>query len=81
MSTGGLATSGAGEGVRGGSSRAPTRREILALAAVLTATLLTMAAAVAGLTRKPTSSPASPPVVSQIIGGQSNAPPPVEPGD
>lgn len=64
-----------------GSSRAPTRREILALAGVLTATLLTMAAAVAGLTRKPTSAPASPPTVSQIVGPQSTSTPRVEPGD
>jgi hypothetical protein len=67
--------------VKRDSRRTPTRREILALASVLTATVLTMAAAVAGLTRKASPSPASPPTVSQIIGGQSSTPQRAEPGD
>ena len=73
-------TSAAGEATPG-LSRAPSRREVLALAGVLTATLLTMAAAVAGLTRHAKQSPASPPTVGQIVGPQSTSPPRVEPGD
>jgi hypothetical protein len=80
VSSVGPTVSAAGERASG-SSRAPSRREILALAGVLTATLLTMAAAVAGLTRKPTSSPANPPTVSQVVGPQSASTPRVEPGD
>lgn len=60
---------------------APTRREVIALAGVLTATLLTMAGAIAGLTRKPTSSPAQVPTVSQIVHAQPTPLPRVEPGD
>lgn len=61
----------------------PTRRELLALAAVLAATVLTAGAAVAGLRRTPAPAQQSPPVVDQII-RQAPAPAPprrVEPGD
>lgn len=75
------ATRSAGRERLGDASPAPSRREVLALAGVLTATLLTMAAAVAGLTRKPPQTPATPPTVSQIIGGQPTGTPRVEPGD
>lgn len=80
MSSDGL-TAGATAGRTRSPSPAPSRREILALAAVLTATLLTMAGAVAGLTRKPTSSPARTPTVSQIVNVQPTSTPRVEPGD
>ncbi len=63
------------------ASRVPSRREVLALAAVLTATVLTMAAAVAGLTRKSAPAPVSTPTVSQVVGQQPAAPARVEPGD
>ena len=62
---------------------APSRRELLALAAVLAATVLTMAAAIAGLTRTPAPASQSPPVVDQIIrpAPAPTPPPRVEPGD
>lgn len=59
----------------------PSRRELFALAAVLAATVLTAAAAVAGLTRSPAPAQPSPPTVDQIIGPAPAAPPRVEPGD
>jgi hypothetical protein len=59
----------------------PSRRELFALAAVLAATVLTAAAAIAGLTRSASPTPPSPPTVDQIIGPAPAAPPRVEPGD
>ena len=72
-----------GAASRNGAARAsgPSRRQVLALAAVLTATVLTMAAAVAGLTRKATPAPASTPTVNQVIAEQPMTVPRVEPGD
>ncbi len=72
-----------GAASRNGAEHAPGpgRRQVLALAAVLTATVLTMAAAVAGLTRKANPAPPSTPTVSQVIGEQPPAVPRVEPGD
>jgi hypothetical protein len=58
----------------------PGRRELFALAAVLAATVLTGAAAIAGLTRKAAPAQSSTPTVSQIIGQAPAAPPRVEPG-
>jgi hypothetical protein len=87
MSTGGIeppsgaaASNGAARGEpRGGSM--PERRELFALAAVLAATVVTMAAAIAGLTRTAGPAQSSPPTVSQIVGPAPAAPPRVEPGD
>ncbi|HEY2789740.1 MAG TPA: hypothetical protein VGI72_09790 [Gaiellales bacterium] len=45
-----------------GPSAEPSRRQLLALALALTATVLTGGAAVAGLTRPPTPAPAGPAV-------------------
>jgi hypothetical protein len=59
----------------------PSRRELFALAAVLVATVLTAAAAIAGLNRKAAPLQPSPPTVSQIVGPAPAAPPRVEPGD
>jgi hypothetical protein len=58
-----------------------SRRELFALAGVLAVTVLTAAAAIAGLTRKAAPLQPTPPVVSQIIGPAPAAPPRVEPGD
>ena len=62
----------------------PSRRELLALSALLAATLLTAGIAIAGLTRNPSAPPARIPTVDQIV----NQPAPghgrprrVEPGD
>lgn len=62
------------------SSPMPSRRELFALAAVLAATVLTAAAAIAGLSRKAAPLQPSPPTVSQIVGPAPAAPPRVEPG-
>ena len=62
-------------------SSKPSRHEILALAAVLTATVLTMGLAVAGLTRQATPAPAPMQTVNQVIGQQPTTPPRIEPGD
>lgn len=59
----------------------PSRRELFALAAVLVATVLTAALAIAGLTRKAAPLQPTPPTVSQIVGPAPAAPPRVEPGD
>ena len=59
----------------------PSRRELFALAAVLAATVVTGAAAIAGLTRKAAPVQPSPPTVSQVVGPAPAAPPRVEPGD
>lgn len=63
--------------------RAPSRRELFALAAVLAATALTAGAAIAGLTRTPGAPPAPVPTVDQIItpAAPAQAPRRVEPGD
>ena len=58
----------------------PSRRELFALAAVLTATALTGAAAIAGLTRKAAPVRPATPTVSQVVGQAPAAPPRVEPG-
>ena len=50
-------------------------------AAVLAATVLTGAAAIAGLTRTAGTSQPPPPTVSQIVGPAPTGPPRVEPGD
>ena len=63
------------------ASPMPSRRELFALAAVLAATVLTAAAAIAGLSRKAAPLQPSPPTVSQIVGPAPTAPPRVEPGD
>ena len=61
--------------------RTPSRRELFALAAVLAATVLTGAAAVAGLTRTVPASPAAP-QIGQTITPAAPAPSRrVEPGD
>ena len=68
----------------GGAARAePSRRELFALAAALAATVLTAAAAVAGLTRTPAPAVQSPPTVDQIVSPARAPAPPrrVEPGD
>jgi hypothetical protein len=55
---------------------------VLALAAVLTATVLTGGAAIAGLTRTVTPAQPTPPTVDQIVRPAPASPPPrVEPGD
>ena len=60
----------------------PSRRQLLALSAVLTATVLTAGAAITGLTRPPSAPPASTPTVDQIITpAATTRPPRVEPGD
>ena len=59
----------------------PSRRELLALAAVLAATALTGAAAIAGLTRKAPATPTTP-QIGQIITPATPTPPRrIEPGD
>lgn len=58
----------------------PSRRELFALAAVLAATVVTGAAAIAGLTRKAAPAPPSTPTVNQVVGQAPAAPPRVEPG-
>jgi hypothetical protein len=58
----------------------PSRRELFALAAALAATVVTGAAAIAGLTRKASPVQPSPPAVSQIVGQAPASPPRVEPG-
>ncbi len=58
----------------------PSRRELFALAAVLAATAVTGAAAIAGLTRKAAPVQPSTPTVSQVVGQAPAAPPRVEPG-
>ena len=63
------------------ASLGPSRHQILALAAALTATVLTMGLAVAGLTRQATPAPSPPQTVSQVIGQQPTTPARVEPGD
>jgi hypothetical protein len=63
------------------SSPSPARRELFVLAAVLAATVLTGAAAIAGLTRTAGTPQPSPPTVSQIVGPAPTGPPRVEPGD
>jgi hypothetical protein len=79
-SSGAAASNGATKGETGRGSL-PDRRELFALAAVLAATVVTMAAAIAGLTRTaaPVQSPT--PTVSQVVGPAPAAPPRVEPGD
>lgn len=58
-----------------------SRRELFALAAVLTATTLTGVAAIAGLTRSTPAGPATP-HVGQVLTPATQAPPRrVEPGD
>jgi hypothetical protein len=58
-----------------------SRRELFALAAVLAATALTGAAAIAGLTRNTPARP-TPPHVGQVLTPAPQAPPQrVEPGD
>ncbi len=59
----------------------PGRRELFALAAVLAATVVTVAAAIAGLTRTAVPVQPSLPTVSQIVGPAPAPPPRVEPGD
>jgi hypothetical protein len=59
----------------------PGRRELFALAAVIAATVVTVAAAIAGLTRRAAPVQSSPPTVSQVIGPAPASPPRVEPGD
>ncbi len=66
---------------RVGAERLPSRRELFGLAAVLAATALTAGAAIAGLTRSPSSPPASTPTVDQIVTPIPAAPRRVEPGD
>ena len=63
------------------SAKTPSRRELFAVAAVLAATVVTGAAAIAGLTRKASPVQPSPPTVSQIISPAPVAPRRVEPGD
>jgi hypothetical protein len=58
----------------------PSRRELFALAAALAATVVTGAAAIAGLTRKAVPAQPSAPTVSQIVGQAPASPPRVEPG-
>lgn len=69
----------------GAPARLPSRRQFLALAAVLAATVLTAGAAIAGLTRPPGAPPASTPTVDQVITPAATTPtlrpPRVEPGD
>ena len=77
---GAAASNGAARGDTGKQSL-PGRRELFALAAVLAATVVTMAAAIAGLTRTAAPVQPSPPTVSQIVGPAPAAPPRVEPGD
>lgn len=55
----------------------PTRRELFLLAAALAGTLITGGAAIAGLTRAPSSQPTAP-VVPQV---RASSVPRVEPGD
>ena len=74
------ASTGAANSDRG-SAPMPSRRELLVLAAVLTATVVTGAAAIAGLTRKAAPTQPSPPTVSQIISPPPATPRRVEPGD
>ena len=59
----------------------PSKRELLALAAVLAATTLTAAGAIAGLSRTAPPATVSTPTVSQIVGPAPAPPPRVEPGD
>ena len=63
--------------------RAPGRRQLFALAAALAATVFTAGIAIAGLTRAPSSPPASTPTVDQIVNQTVNPvrPQRVEPGD
>ncbi len=68
----------------GSQGRAPSRRELFALASVLAATALTAGAAIAGLTRAPGAPPAPVPTVDQIITPAvpaTTTPRRVEPGD
>ena len=58
----------------------PSRRELFALAAVLTATVVTAGAAIAGLTRTAQPAQQSPPTVSEIVGQAPAAVQRVEPG-
>ena len=58
----------------------PGRRELFMLAAVLAATVVTGAAAIAGLTRKAAPVRPSMPTVSQVVGQGPASPPRVEPG-
>jgi hypothetical protein len=67
--------------MNGSPERVPSRRQLLALAAVLAATALTAGAAIAGLTRSPGAPPASTPTVDQIVTPTPEAPQRVEPGD
>ncbi len=60
----------------------PSRRELFALAAVLAATVLTAALAVAGLTRNPPAALPATPTVDQVVTPTAPAQPRrVEPGD
>ncbi len=65
-----------------GGTALPSRRELFTLAAVLTATVLTSALAVAGLTRNPPVAQPATPTVDQVVTPKAPAPPRrVEPGD
>ncbi len=75
-----VASNEAAKGDRSETSM-PGRHELFALAAVLAATVVTGAAAIAGLTRRAAPVQSSPPTVSQIIGPAPASPPRVEPGD
>jgi hypothetical protein len=61
------------------SEKLPSRREMLALSAVLAATTLTAAAAIAGLAQRPTAPVQVVPTVSQAP-TQTSQLPPQEPG-
>ena len=78
-----LKSPGAGGGNTAPDKRAPSRRELFALSAVLAATVLTAGVAIAGLTRNPSAPPASTPTVEQVVNQTVNPTRPtrVEPGD
>jgi hypothetical protein len=61
-------------------SKAPSRREVFAIAAVLAATALTGAAAVAGLARRAPAAPTAPQIGQTITPATPALPRPVEPG-
>jgi hypothetical protein len=62
------------------TEKLPSRRELLALSAVLAATTLTAGAAIAGLAHKPTAPVQVVPTVSQPAGPASGTREPQEPG-
>jgi hypothetical protein len=63
-------------------SAEPSRRQVLALALALTATVLTGGAAIAGLTRTPSAAPPAGPAVGQVqtVPPATTSREPVEPG-